>query len=130
MAGQVPDNEITRKADADLSAAANRGRSIRLTANNGCALSNAIGGPSVGVLDNLPKAASAARVITGGTAKVRAGAAIAVGDRLKSDANGRLIPVGAEALATLIHVVGIAMQAAAAVDDLVEVRITPYSYVV
>lgn len=130
MAGQVPDNEITRKADADLSAAANRGRSIRLTANNGCALSNAIGGPSIGVLDNLPKAGSAARVITGGTAKARAGAAIAVGDRVKSDANGRLIPVGGEAAATLIHVVGIAMQAAAALDDLIEARITPYSYVV
>lgn len=130
MAGQVPDNEITRKADADLSAAANRGRAIRLTANNGCALANAIGGDAIGVLDNLPKAASAARIITGGTAKVRAGAAIAVGDRLKSDANGRLIPVGGEAAATLIHVVGKAMQAAAALDDLIEARITPYSYVV
>lgn len=119
MAGQVPDNEITRKADADLSGATNRGRAVVLTANNGCALAGA-NGKAIGILDNLPKAGSAARIITGGTAKVRAGAAYAVNARLASDANGRLVTAAADET-----VVAIAMEAALAADELREARVTP-----
>lgn len=124
MAGQVPDNEITRKSDADLSGATNRGRAVVLTAANGCAL--AVANSRVfGILDNTPKAGSAARIITGGTAKVRAGAAFAVGDYLKADANGRLIAAAGEAAGVLVEVIGIAMEAALAVDELREMRLRP-----
>lgn len=123
MAGQVPDNEITRKSDADLSAATNRGRAIVLTAANGCALSGA-NGRAIGILDNLPKLGSAARIITGGTAKVRAGAAYAVGDYLKADAAGKAIASTGEAAGTLVEIFGIAMEAALAVDELREARLT------
>jgi hypothetical protein len=121
MPGAVPDNEITRKADADLSGVTNRGRAVVLTAANGCALAGA-GAGAVGLLDNLPKLGSAARIVTGGTAKGRAGAAYAVGVALKSDANGRLITAVAGD-----RIVGIAMEAALAIDELHEVRVTPGS---
>jgi hypothetical protein len=119
MAGQVPDNEITRKADADLSGVTNRGRAVVLTAANGAALSGA-NGKAIGILDNLPKLGSAARIITGGTAKVRAGAAYAVNARLASDAAGKLVTAAADET-----VIAIAMEAALAADELHEARIVP-----
>lgn len=123
MAGQVPDTEITRKADVDLSGATNRGRAVILTAANGCNLAGA-NGRAIGILDNTPVLGSAARIITGGTAKVRAGAAFAVGDYLKADAAGKAITSVGEAAGTLVEIFGIAMEAALAADELREVRLT------
>lgn len=125
MAGQVPDNEITRKSDADLSGATNRGRAVVLTAANGCALAGA-NGMAIGILDNLPKLGSAARIITGGTAKGRTGAAYAINSYLKADAAGRLIATTGEAVGVLVEIVGIAMEAALAADELREIRVTRF----
>lgn len=136
MPGFIPILSETRKADVDLSAANNVGRAVKVTASNGCALCTAGAGTggdfAFGLIALKPKVGIGASVAITlmGTAKGRAGAAFAVGARLKTDANGRLIAVGAEAASTLVNVVGVALGAAAALDDLVEVQLAPHSYVV
>lgn len=111
---------ITRKADADLSA--NQYQLVKATASNGCALA-AANDRVLGVLQNKPNA-TAAEIQVAGIAKVKAGAAIAVGDYLKSDAAGKAITSTGEAVGTLVEIFGIALEAASALDDIITVLLT------
>lgn len=52
-------------------------------------------GEGVGILDNAPLATETADVVTAGTTKVKCGAAVAIGDRLIADAEGKAIPATA-----------------------------------
>jgi hypothetical protein len=126
---RTTDIGITRKAAADLSAKQYFG--VKLTANQGCDLagaSDAAGGEAVlGVLQNKPTLNQAAQILVDGSiTRVVAGAAFAVGDPLKTDANGRFIKSTAEAVGVLVHVVATALEAAAALGDVVEVQLTHY----
>lgn len=126
---RTTDIGITRKADADLSA--KQYFAVKLTGTNGCDLagaSDAAGGEAiVGVLQNKPTSGKAAEILLeGSVTKVAAGAAFAVGDPLKTDANGRFIKAAGEAAGTLVHVVATALEAAAALNDIVEVQLTHY----
>ena len=63
----------------------------------------------------------------GDVCEIVAGAAIAVGDRLKSDANGKAIKADAAAL-TLQNLGGVALQAASAADEVIRIQIINATY--
>ena len=126
---RTTDIAITRKAGADLSGKQYFG--VKFTAANACDVagaSDAAGGEAVlGVLQNKPTLNQAAEILTDGAiTRAVAGAAFAVGDPLKTDANGRFIKSTAEAAGTLVHVIATALEAAAALGDIVEVQLTHY----
>ncbi len=109
---------ITRSADADLSA--KQFFAVKATADGGCDLAGA-NERVLGVLTNDPQAAGAAAVQVAGVARVVAGGVFAAGDYLKSDAAGKATKQDAEAAGTLVEVFAIALEAAAADGDQVEV---------
>lgn len=117
---RTTDIAITRKADADLSA--NRYRFVTATASNGAALAGA-NARALGTLQNKPKSGEAASILTEGQTKVVAGGAFSVGDYVKSDANGKAVQVTGEAAGTIVELLGIALEAAAALDDIVEIQL-------
>lgn len=112
---------ITRKADADLST--KQYFLVKATAAGGCALAGA-NDRVLGVLTNDPASGKAAAVQTHGTARVVAGAAIAVGDYVKSDAAGKAVAAAGEAVGVLVEVFGLALEAAAADLNEIEVLLT------
>jgi hypothetical protein len=77
-----------------------------------------------GVLTNDPVALKGASIQTEGVVLVKAGAAIARGDYLKSDATGRAVPAAGEAAGTLVEVFAIARTACANADEFVEALLT------
>lgn len=115
---RTTDTGITRKADADLSA--NQYRFVTATASNGCALAGA-NARALGVLQNKPTSGKAATVITDGPTKVVAGGAFDPGDYVKSDANGKAVEVTGEAAGVIVELLGIALEAAGADGDIVEI---------
>ena len=83
---------VNFKANADLSA--KQFFVVKQTAADVVDLCSAVTDRPIGVLDNAPKINQAAEVITDGIAKVVTdgnASAIAVGDQLGTDANGRAI---------------------------------------
>jgi hypothetical protein len=111
---------ITRKADIDLSTHARK--VVKATASNGCTLTTGAGADvPLGVIYNKPRATvgTAVGIIISGTAEVRAAAAFAANIPLMADANGRVLTATATN-----YVVGVSLQAAAALDDVVEMRMT------
>lgn len=115
-----PELSVTRKADVDLST--KRRRVVKATASNGCNLTTGAGADvPLGVIYNAPRAniGTAVGIIVLGTAEVEAGAAFAVNTPLMADANGRVI-----AATATNYVVGVALQAAAALGDVIEMRLT------
>lgn len=115
---------ITRKADADLST--KQYFLMKATAAGGCDLNATLNGPVLGVLTNDPASGKAAAVQVAGVARVVAGAAFAVGDPIKSDAAGKAIKQTGEAVGVQVHVIGMALEAAAADGDQVEILIRPH----
>jgi hypothetical protein len=127
------------KASADLSA--DQHKFVDLDANGKARLATAAGQKVLGVLQNDPAAADRAALIGyGGVTKVIAGAAIAVNAYVSTDAAGKARATVAVASGTghtktddagvaqdpLIgaHVVGIALEAAAADGDVIKVLLT------
>lgn len=99
-------------ANADFSAATNQFRLMNLNSSGKLVLASA-GGRVVGVLHNTPVANQAADLVSNNCiTKVRYGGTVAVGDNLKSDANGQAVAAVAADIA-LGAVVGIALQAGA-----------------
>jgi len=81
---------VTLEAGGDLSAG--QYRFVELAADAQVDIVASAGGDAVGVLQNDPSAAGrAATVAVMGVSKVVAGATVAAGDRLQSDANGAAI---------------------------------------
>ena len=79
----------------------------------------------VGVLQNKPAATGrAATVRIGGITKVKAGAAVAVGDRVTADSAGRAIK-STYANADLVSQLGVALTAATAANQFIEVLVNP-----
>jgi hypothetical protein len=82
---------------------------------------NASSDVPVGVLQNKPSSSSqTASVMHLGVTKVVAGAAVSEGAKVQSNASGKAI-----ALASGGHCAGVALQAAAGVDELIDVLLTP-----
>jgi len=108
----------TFKAAADLSTALKRYTFVKLTTDNTVNTCGA-GETPVGVQQNLPDAAGkglVAALIGSGGSKLRVGAAVAAGAKLKSDSTGR----GTTAAAANEYF-AIAIGAASNADEVVEV---------
>ena len=112
------------EASADLST-----RQYHIVAKNAVArqvfLANSVDDVIVGVLQNKPAATGrAATVRIGGIAKVKAGAAIAAGVRVGTDATGRAIKL-VYADGAIASQLGIALTAVTAANQFVEVLVMP-----
>lgn len=77
----------------------------------------------VGVLENKPEAGEAASVQILGTSKVVASAAISRGDRVTATTGGKAVATTTDG----DSVAGIALEAASAEDDIIEILLTPGS---
>src|SRR6266516_4517354 len=121
--GEVDLLSVSFPSDADLSAAANRSKLVKLT-STGIALCSALGDRVLGVITNKPALGRMAQVQVVGVAKCQAGAAVAIGDYVKCDATGRAITCTGEAAGTLVEAFGIALEAPGAAGDLFSVLLT------
>jgi hypothetical protein len=125
---------ITLKAAADLST--KQYYAMKVSAANTVNVASAAGEPVIGFLQNKPSAANeAATVAYTGRTKAVAGAAVAAGAYVKVLANGKVDDAstamtadasGASATAatTGAHTIGIALTAASADGDVIEVLLT------
>ena len=100
-------------AEADYSAAQHR--FVKINANGNAELAGA-GDDFDGVMENNPKAGQSATVHSGGTAKVEASAAIAVGAKVSAAANGK-----ARTAVSGDRIAGVCVSAAAADGDICSV---------
>lgn len=107
------------KAGADLSAVANQYKIVKFTAASTIGLAAAATDKLIGVLQNRPQANVGAAVAVAGRALVKAGAAVAVGDRLTADASGRAIATTTAQNAYI----GVAVTACSNADEIIEVEL-------
>lgn len=117
--------DLSMKANADLSA--KQFFCVEMTAADTCDLVNAATDRVLGILQNKPKSSEAAQVRCLGVSKAvsdGSGTAIAVGDYVGADANGRLIKKGTADNAVL----GLAMDASSASGTVIRVLIIPLSF--
>lgn len=77
------------KAGADLSAATNQYKLVKINAARQVILCNGTGDRPHGVLINTPKSGMPATVVNGGEVKIQAATGIAAGNDLQTDANGQ-----------------------------------------
>ncbi len=125
---------ISLAAAGDLSAV--QFYCMKISAADTVTTNDTAGGPVIGVLQNKPSAAGqAAEVAYDGVVKVVAGAAVTAGAFVKSLANGKIDDAVASTVDTSdagaasdpvvgSHVLGIALDAAAADGDIIRVLIT------
>lgn len=108
------------KAAGDLSS--DQHKFIKLDGSGDAAVNTVAGGPVDGVLGNKPDAAGkAAQVVTDKVAKVKAGAAVAAGDVVMSDAAGLAITATATNFGS-----GKALEAASGANSLIAVLLKAY----
>ncbi|MDE2099055.1 MAG: DUF2190 family protein [Patescibacteria group bacterium] len=99
------------------------------TDGSGNAALSAAGAPAIGVLQDAPTAGEAGAVRVMGVSKVVAGAVVAVGSRVASDATGRAVVYTAASCAAApgpvagSQVLGIALEAAGAAGDVIAVAL-------
>lgn len=117
MSYEVPGFKIgTLTASAD-----NSGNQFRYAKVSGSGTATVTAAPAdvvLGVIQNKPKAGEAVDVMVTGISKVVAGAAVAAGAEVGSDAQGRAI-----AAATGARAFGIALEAASAAGQLIAVSL-------
>lgn len=108
-------------AAADLSAS--QFCVVKMSAAKTVALGTAATDVVIGVLQNKPAAAGrAATVRHFGFSKAKAGAVITAGDELSIDSSGRVI-LAAPATKTTHYLIGRAVTAAAAANDIIEILV-------
>lgn len=122
----MPEANLVRQpglaAAADLSAAANLYRAVKLTAANRVNLATVAGEYIFGVLYNKPKSGARAEVVVEGSPKMRAGAAVVVGDLVATDAAGDFVPT-VPAVGNLDDAVAVVLTAAAAAGEIFQGRL-------
>ncbi len=121
----MPQNILTisRSADTDLSL---KQYFLMKATATGVDLNGTLNGPVLGVLTNDPVAGKAAAVQVEGIARVVAGGAFVAGDPIKSDAAGKAIKQTGEAVGVQVYVIGMALEAAGADGDQVDIHIRPH----
>ena len=120
MATEEALRNITRLAAADLTAS--QYLLMNIDAAGKAALAGAAG-RAVGVLQNNPNIDQAATLAIGGVSKVVAGAVVAAGADLQSDASGRAIAFAAPGVGVVAWKVGIALEAAGAAGEVISMLI-------
>lgn len=118
MATKQADSCITMIAGADLSA--KQFYIVQPNSSGQAVLSAASDLTQIGVLQNKPASGYAGTVQVGGITKCIAGAAVAAGSRVTSDASGKAIVA-----TTGKQVIGLAMTAAGAANEIFEVFLSP-----
>jgi hypothetical protein len=122
----MPANVVTEaglKAGADLSAAANQFKGVKLDANGDVVLCDTQGEIPYGVLQNKPASGATAEVAVGGSPKIQAGAAFNEMDVLMVAADGQFI-ARTTAIGNSNYGFCIAKRPAAAAGDIVDATIT------
>ena len=90
MAFEVPGNtDGTRPAGADLSAAGNQYKFVKLNSSAAVVLCSAVTDKPYGVLQNRPASGQAAAVMTSGVSKVQADADLTKGNTVGTSADGQ-----------------------------------------
>ena len=112
MAGDINKFDFTLKAAADLSAYMYKG--VKLDASGNAV--PAVLGDGLFILQNTPISGSAASVRAQGISFAIAGAAVAAGVRVMTDANGAIV-----AATTGKQAIGISLKAAAAAGDVITI---------
>ncbi len=102
------------KAGADLSAASNQFKFVKLDANGDVVLASVAGEAVVGVLQNTPASGAEAIVAAAGVTKLQADGALNEGDKLATSADGQALA----ALGTH-NVVGQALTASGAAGEVI-----------
>lgn len=117
MAFETPGFAFTREASGDLSASQHH--CVELDANGRVTISNAAGESVLGILQNDPAALGReAAIMSTGISKVVAGAVVAAGALVQTNASGRVITV-----ASGDYVVGRALEAAGADGEVIPVHL-------
>jgi hypothetical protein len=113
---EIPGFKFSPKAGADLSAAANQYKFVKLDANGDVVAIAAATDIPIGVLQNLPTSGQEAEVMVDGITKLQADAAISVGAIIGTSADGQ---ADVKVLGTDLteHVVGVALTPAAAAGN-------------
>lgn len=122
MSQSIKDVEKTWPAAADLST--KRYFIVKQNSSKQVALGAAATDSLIGVLQNKPKQGEGALVRFGGTSKVVASAAISVGARVTSTAAGKAVAT----TTTNDTVIGIALEAAGADGDIIEIQLVNFRY--
>lgn len=113
-------NTITKPANADLSS--NQFYAVDINSSGKIVVASAAGQRVLGILQNKPTANQGAGVAVGGVSKAVAAAAITAGALLTTAADGRL-----QTATSGQFVVGRAVSAAGAANQLVEILLLPGS---
>jgi hypothetical protein len=116
MPYEIPGLKLSLKAAADLSAAANQFKFVKLDANGDVVAIAAATDIPIGVLQNLPGSGQEAEVMSDGVTKLQADAAITPGAIIGTSADGQ---ADVKVLGTDLteHVVGVVLQGAAAAGN-------------
>jgi len=117
-ATEFRDDDLSLIAAADLSAL--KGTIVRVTAEQSVNVVTVAPQQPIGILINKPISGAAALVRVRGKCKAIAGAAITVGARLMWGTGGKVITLSG----TTNYVVGVALQAAGADGDVIEILVT------
>lgn len=115
--------DLPMKAGADLST--KQYHFVTVDANGKVVATSGLGNKSIGILQDKPNAADQAarvRTISGTTSLLKMAATCNEGDTLTSDANGQGVVVSAD----LQFASAIALEAAGAIGDLIEVMLVTY----
>jgi hypothetical protein len=108
----------TRRAAIDMSVKANyQYRCVVVDATGRVTRNTASGGQVYGILQNDPGLNQASTVMLDGATKVRAGAAVAAGAKVMSDAAGRIITA-----TTGGNIIGTCLLAAAAEGEIITIQ--------
>ena len=111
--------QVTAVAGADLSAAANLFKAVKLDTNGDVVLCSAITDVTFGILQDLATAGHAVPVAVGGICKAKAGATIAAGAPVACKADGTL-----QTAATTQYVIGVARWGGSS-GDVISVQLQP-----
>jgi len=125
MAQQVNFGKLTFIAGEDLSD--KMYYVVKLDSNGNVVLCGA-NEVAIGVLDGKPKAGERVAVNILGTSKVVSGGEIAVGSKVVSDANGKVVTMPVEA--GTYNVIGIALESSSGDGQLIEVLLRPETVVI
>ncbi len=113
MAYEIPLFSVTFSAGADLSAATNQYRAVKLDASGNVIAITGITDRPIGILQNTPGSGQAAEVMVAGVSKVNSDAALAIGNELGVAADGQLDPI-AHGTDTTVFAIGTVLRASGA----------------
>lgn len=110
MAYEIPSLVFTLPAGADLSAAANQFKLVKLDGSGNAVLCSAVTDVPIGVLQNTPASGDAASIMAVGISKVQGGGALAIGNLIGPNASGQAV-AETPGTDTTHYVIGVVLEA-------------------